>query len=402
MNADIELSKITLKGGKVDYTDNFIKPNYTANLTDMEGKVGAFGTKSTTPAPVSLDGKINGSSPINIDGSINPLAPTAYVDIKAKADAIELTGVSPYTIKYTGYPIVKGTLTVDVHYLLDAGKLTADNHIFIDQLTFGDHVDSPDATNLPIRLAVSLLKNSKGQIDVRIPISGSLSDPQFSIGSIILGAFMNLIVKAATAPFSLLASAFGSVTGGGAPQDLAYIEFTPGYSTLTPDSQQKLDTVAKALADRTALKLNIEGRVDPKFDTDGYKQASLDHSIQALRHNSGGDSADANGKPPALSTADYNKYLAKVYSSGKFKKPRDAIGLAKTLPADQMKKLILDNTPVTDQDLKNLADARANAVRAYLSTKQVEAARMFIIAPKMDATGIKDQGKTTRVDLSLE
>ena len=284
MNADVELSKITFKGGKVDYTDNFIKPNYTANLTDMEGSVGAFGTKSTTPAPVTLDGKINGSSPINIDGSINPLAPTAFVDIKAKADAIELTGVSPYTVKYTGYPIVKGTLTVDVHYLLDAGKLTADNHIFIDQLTFGDHVESPDATNLPIRLAVSLLKNSKGQIDVRIPISGSLSDPQFSIGAIVLGAFMNLIVKAATAPFSLIASAFGSVTGGGAPQDLAYIEFAPGYSTLTPESQQKLDTVAKALADRTALKLNIEGRVDPKFDNDGYQEASLDHSIQVLRH----------------------------------------------------------------------------------------------------------------------
>ena len=209
MNADVELKKITLKGGKVDYTDNFIKPNYTANLSEMEGSVGAFGTKSTTPAPVSLDGKINGSSPINIDGSINPLAPTAFVDIKAKADAIELTGVSPYTVKYTGFPITKGTLTVDVHYLLDTGKLTAENHIFIDQLTFGDHVDSPDATNLPIRLAVSLLKNSKGQIDVRIPISGSLSDPQFSIGAIVLGAFMNLIVKAATAPFSLIAAAFG-------------------------------------------------------------------------------------------------------------------------------------------------------------------------------------------------
>jgi uncharacterized protein involved in outer membrane biogenesis len=402
MNADVELSKITLKGGKVDYTDNFIKPNYTANMTDLEGSVGAFGTKSTTPAPVALDGKINGSSPLNIDGSINPLAPTAFVDIKAKADAVELTGVSPYTIKYTGYPIVKGTLTVDVHYLLDAGKLTADNHIFIDQLTFGDHVDSPDATNLPIRLAVSLLKNSKGQIDVRIPISGSLSDPQFSIGAIILGAFMNLIVKAATAPFSLIASAFGSVTGGGAPQNLAYIEFAPGYSTLTPDSQQKLDTVAKALADRTALKLNIEGRVDPKFDTDGYKQASLDHSIQVLSHNSGGASADANGKTPALSTADYDKYLKKVYSAGDFKKPRDAIGLAKTLPPDEMKKLILANTPVKDQDLKNLADARANAVRAYLSSKQVDSARMFIIAPKLDATGITDQGKTTRVDLSLE
>jgi len=174
MDADIELSKIILKGGKVDYTDNFIKPNYTANLSDMEGKVSAFGTKSTSPADVSLDGKINGSSPINIDGSINPLAPTAFVDIKAKANGIELTGLSPYTTKYTGFPIVKGTLTVDVHYLLDTGKLTAENHIFIDQLTFGDHVESPDATNLPIRLAVSLLKNSKGQIDLRIPVSGSL------------------------------------------------------------------------------------------------------------------------------------------------------------------------------------------------------------------------------------
>src|ERR1035437_7686530 len=108
----------------------------------MEGKVGAFGTKSTSPADVSLDGKINGSAPINIDGSINPLAPTAFVDIKAKANGIELTGLTPYSTKYTGYPIVKGTLTVDVHYLLDQGKLTADNHIFIDQLTFGDHADS--------------------------------------------------------------------------------------------------------------------------------------------------------------------------------------------------------------------------------------------------------------------
>jgi uncharacterized protein involved in outer membrane biogenesis len=401
MDADIELSKITLKGGKVDYTDNFIKPNYTANLSEMEGKVGAFGTKSTTPAPVSLDGKINGSSPINIDGSINPLAPTAYVDLKAKADAIELTGLSPYTTKYTGYPIVKGTLTVDVHYLLDQGKLTADNHIFIDQLTFGDHVNSPDATNLPIRLAVSLLKNSKGQIDVRIPISGSLSDPQFSIGSIILGAFMNLIVKAATAPFSLIAAAFGG-SGSGAQQDLGYIEFKPGYSTLTPESQQKLDTVAKALADRTALKLNISGRVDPNFDKEGFQEATLDHNIQVLRNKSEGDTADASGKSVPLSAADYNKYLAKVYSAGDFKKPRDAIGLAKTLPPEEMKKLIVTNTPVTDQDLAHLADARANAVRAYLSSKQVDSSRMFIIAPKLDGSGIKDGGKTTRVDLTLE
>ena len=400
MDADVEVSKIVLKGGKVDYTDNFIKPNYTANMSEMEGKVGAFGTKSMSPADVSLEGKINDSSPINIDGSINPLAPTAFVDIKAKANGIELTGLSPYTTKYTGFPIVKGTLTVDVHYLLDQGKLTADNHIFIDQLTFGDHVDGPDATNLPIRLAVSLLKNSKGQIDLRIPVSGSLSDPQFSIGSIILGAFMNLIIKAATSPFTLLAAAFGG--SGGAQQDLGYIEFPPGYVTLTPDSQQKLDTVAKALADRTALKLNISGRVDPKFDKDGYREASLEHSIEELRRKDQGDSPSADGKLAALSKEDYNKYLTKVYSAGKFQKPRDLVGLAKTEPPDERKKLILTNTTVTDEDMRHLADWRAMAVRAYLSNKQVDSGRMFIVAPKLDAAGIKDQGKTTRVDLSLQ
>ena len=400
MDADVELSKITLKGGKVDYTDNFIKPNYTANLTDMEGSVGAFGTKSTTPAPVSLDGKVNGSSPINIDGSINPLVPTAFVDIKAKADAIELTGLSPYTTKYTGYPIIKGTLTLDVHYLLDSGKLTADNHIFIDQLTFGDHVDSPDATNLPIRLAVSLLKNSKGQIDVRVPISGSLSDPQFSIGAIVLGAFMNLIVKAATAPFSLIASAFGSVTGGGAQQDLGFIEFKPGYSTLTHGESAEAGYDCEGAGGSHCAETQHPGAHRSEIRQGRISRGALDHSIQVLRNRSEGDNASPNPKP--LSTEDYNKYLGKVYSAGDFKKPRDAIGLAKTIPPDQEKKLILDNTAVTDQNLQQLADARANAVRAYLATKQVDSARMFIIAPKLDASGITDQGKTTRVDLTLE
>ena len=121
-----------------------------------------------------------------------------------------------------------------------------------------------------------------------------------------------------------------------------------------------------------------------------------------LSHRAQGDSADGTAKSAALSTEDYDKYLKKVYSAGDFKKPRDVVGLAKTQPPDEMKKLILANTPVTDQDLKNLADARANAVRAYLSSKQVDSGRMFIVAPKMDANGIKDQGKTTRVDLGLQ
>ncbi|MGO9607673.1 MAG: DUF748 domain-containing protein [Candidatus Binataceae bacterium] len=396
--SDLLVGKIKLQGGKVDYTDNFIKPNYSANLTDMAGSIGTFGTTTTAPAEVALQGHINGSAPLNIDGSVNPLAPTAFVDLKAKATGIELTGLSPYSTKYTGYPIVKGTLNVDVHYMLNQGALTATNHIFIDQFTFGDRVENSTATNLPVRLAVALLKNSRGEIDVTIPVSGSLSDPQFSVGALIWHAFLNLIVKAVTSPFSLLASAVsggGSAAGG---QDLSYVAFDPGLATLTPEAQQGLATVATALQDRPALKISICGRVDPKIDLQGLREAWLADQIRAQKVKDLGDAA-ASGNVP-VTPADYDKYLSQAYSKAKIPKPRYFIGLAKSLPPDEMKKLMITNAPVTDGDLKKLADERANAVRKYLSAK-IDPARLSVLPLKLNADGIKD-GKTTRADLSLQ
>ena len=389
LNADIALGRITLQGGKIDYSDFFIQPNYTANLTGITGKVGAFGTRSTTPADVEVQGQVNGSAPIDINGSVNPLAPTAYIDIKAKADGIELTGLTAYSTRYTGYPITKGTLTVNVHYLLDQGNLTADNHIFIDQLTFGDRVANSTATNLPIRLAVSLLKNSKGEIDVDVPVSGSLKDPQFSVGSVILHAFMNLIVKAATSPFSLLSSAFG-----GGKQDLSYVEFAPGSAALSADSKSRLDTLTQALQERSGLKVNIEGRVDPAFDREGLIDQAM--KVQKLK-DTGGAKGDLDSVK--IEPAEYDKYLTRAYKAAKFKKPTDFLGLNKSLPPDEMKKQMLSAT--TESDLRALANARANTVRAYLSAK-IDPARLFLIAPKLTADGIKDQGKTTRVDMILQ
>src|SRR5216683_696729 len=394
--ADIELGQITFAGGRVNYSDNFIKPNYSANLTDITGKVGAFGTRSTSPAEVLLQGQVNGSSPIDISGSVNPLAPMAFVDLKAKANGVELTGLTAYSTKYTGYPIIKGTLTVDVHYLLNQQNLTADNHIFIDQLTFGDKVASPNAINLPLRLAVALLKNSRGQIDLRVPVSGSLSDPHFSIGSVVLHAFMNLIVKAATSPFSLIASAFG----GGGNVDLSYVEFAPGLATLSPDSQNRLAIVAKALQDRTGLRLNISGRVDPEFDRQGLREAMVARQIRAQKIKDVGDTGE-NANSVEVAPDEYDKYLKRAYKAADFPKPRDLIGLDKSLPPDEMKKLMLTNTQVGDKDLERLANARANAIRQWMS-KKIDSSRLFVVAPKLDAKGINDKGKTTRADLSLQ
>jgi uncharacterized protein involved in outer membrane biogenesis len=397
--ADIELGRITLQGGQINYTDNFIRPNYSANLTAIIGKVGSFGTRSTAPADVELQGLVNRNSPLDISGSVNPLTPMAALDLKAKASDVELTDLSAYSTKYTGFPITKGTLTVDVHYVLAQEKLTAENHIFIDQLTFGDKVESPNALNLPIRLAVTLLKDARGQIDLHLPVSGSLSDPQFSIGSVILHVFMNLITKAVTSPFSLIASAVG---GSGHAEDLNYIEFAPGWASLTPASKSRLDTIAKALQARPALRLNITGRVDPKFDREGLRDALVAQSIARQKiKDSDQDESKVDLASVQITPDEYDKYLKRAYKAADFPKPRDLLGLNKSLPPDEMKKLMITNTKVTDADLKHLADARANAVRQALSAK-IDPARLIVTAPKLNADGIKDNGKTTRVGFSLE
>jgi outer membrane protein OmpA-like peptidoglycan-associated protein len=342
---------------------------------------------------VALQGQVNGSAPIAINGAVNPLAPTAFVDLRAKADGVELTGLTPYSAKYTGYPIIKGTLTIDVHYLLDQGQLTADNHLFIDQLTFGDRVESDDATTLPVRLAVALLKNARGEIAVDVPVTGSLSDPQFSLSGVILDAFLNLLVKAATSPFSLIASAFGT------QEDLDYVEFSPGLAALTPDSQHKLATIAQALQERPALRLDISGRVDPQVDREGLREARLASLIRMQKIKDVGGHEDAD--PAQFTPEEYDTYLTRVYKTATFPKPRDFLGLDKSLPLDEMKKLLLTNIEITDQDLQHLADRRANAVRQWLS-RQVEPGRLFVVAPTLNPDGIKDKGKTTRVDLSLK
>jgi hypothetical protein len=394
---DIEIGRITLQGGDVKYADNFIEPNFSTDLEDIGGKVGSFGTHTETPAELAIKAELNGSAPIDISGSLNPLAPAAFVDVRAQANGVDLSGFTPYSSKYTGYPIVKGTLTFNLHYLLENQKLTADNHILINQLTFGDRVESHDATNLPVRLAVSLLKDSNGVIDLNIPIAGSLSDPKFSVGSVILHTLTNLIARAATSPFSLLAGAIGAVAGGS--NSLEFVEFQPGLAALSPDASKKLDVVTAALQQRPSIRIDILGRVDPKFDREGLRDAMLTRQIRKQKIEALGSSAGS-GDAVELTPAEYDKYLARVYAAAKFPKPSNFLGMDKSLPADEMKKLLLTNTEVTDKALQQLASARAGAVRKALSAK-IDPSRLFVLPPKFDASGIK-AGATTRVDLSLE
>ena len=247
-------------------------------------------------------------------------------------------------------------------------------------------------------LAVALLKDRNGVINLDLPVGGSLDDPQFSVGGIVFRALVNLIVKVITAPFALL----GSLAGHG--EELAYIEFTPGSATLDPAGDGKVQSIAKALTDRPALNLDVAGRIDPATDRDGLKRAALEHKIRLQKFND----LVKRGEPPAsvdaveVSAAEYEALLGRVYKAEDFPKPRNAIGLPKDLPREEIETLILTNTTVSDEDLHLLAEHRAQTIRESLVDKaHVPAERVFLVAPKLDAEGIKDKGKATRVDFAL-
>lgn len=404
----IRLGGVSINKGNINFSDFFVKPNYTANLTDMKGSISKVSSSDPTPADLVLNGRLDDDAPVSISGKLNPLGEQLFLDIAAKAAGVELTRLTPYATKYAGYPITKGKLTVDVAYKIENGKLDARNHLYLDQLTFGERVDSPDATKLPVLLAVSLLKDRNGVIDVNLPVSGSLSDPEFSIGGVIVRVIVNLLTKAITSPFSLIASAFG-----GSGEELGYIEFAPGSATLSKDAQEKIATVAKALNDRPSLRLEISGRIDPATDADGARRVWLDQRVaeqkeRELRRSarSGGQAAEdeggEQGAKVTVSPQEYPKYLEAVYKRESFKKPTNMIGLTKSLPTAEMEKLLLANAPVTETELRQLAEQRALAVKQALEREgKVPDAKLFLTAPKLNAEGIKDKGGPNRVDFSI-
>lgn len=254
----IRWQQLAITQGGVHFTDNFIRPNYTARLTQLKGEVSALSSEQPQPARVSLSGALDDGAPLRISGTLHPLGAQLYTDIEASARGIGLTRLSAYSARYAGYTIDKGTLTMNVRYKIDQGKLEAENQVFLDQFTFGEKVDSPDATNLPVRLAVALLKNSRGEIDIRLPITGTLDDPQFSIGGLVWRAFVNLLTRVVTAPFSFLTGG-----DGGTPDQ---VHFAPASAELDDAARQQLDKLAQSLKDRPGLKIEITGHADPGRD----------------------------------------------------------------------------------------------------------------------------------------
>jgi hypothetical protein len=384
----INIGPVSLINGKVLFTDHFVKPNYSADLSDLAGKLSAFSSVSPQGTPqladLELRGRAEGTASLEILGKLNPLAKPLALDIKGKVRDLELPPLSPYSIKYAGHGIERGKLSVDVAYLvLPNGQLTASNKLVLNQLSFGDEVKGAPAS-LPVKLAVALLADRNGVIDINLPISGSLNDPQFSLGPIIFKVIVNLIVKAITSPFSLLASAFG---GGG--DELSTVAFAPGSAVLMPEARQGLDKVAQALTERPALKMTVVGTASLEAERDGYKHERLKALVQAEKRRAAVLAGQTATGVITVSEAEYPALLKEVYKRADMPKPRNLIGMAKDLPPAEMEALLLANIPVNDDAMRELALQRGVAVKDYLASKSLPPERLFLGAAKAVAPEAK-------------
>ena len=394
----VSFGPIALVGGRLRYNDRFVKPNYNANISELTGHLGAFSSEPAAPgqppelADLSLRGVVEQTASLEIEGKVNPLASPLALDLRAKVRDLELPPLSPYAIKYAGYGIERGKMSVDLAYVVQPnGELSATNKIVLNQLAFGDKAQESTAS-LPVKLAVALLADRHGVIDLDLPVSGSINDPQFSLGGVIWKAISNLIVKAVSAPFALLASA----SGGGS--ELSRIEFAPGTATLDADARDALDKIAKALADRPALTLTISGESRLDRERDAWKKERL---AQILRAEKRRQAIAAGASPSAqvtVSEAEVPALLKEVYRRADIVKPKNVFGMAKDLPPAEMEALLLASIVVADDAMQQLAVRRGVAVRDYLVSREIAAERLFLGAPKV-ASG--DAEWTPRADLKL-
>lgn len=393
----IRIGTLALSGGRVRFTDNFIRPNYTASLKELGGTISGLSSTSDANATLDLRGQVN-SAPLSIAGRINPLKRDLFLDVKAEVRGIELATLSAYADKYVGYGIEKGKLSFEVAYLLENRQLKSENRLILDQLTFGNESTNPDATKLPVRLAVALLSDRNGMIDISVPVGGTLDDPQFSASGIILKIIGNAVVKAVTAPFSMLSAAFG---GG---EEMSTLEFEAGYATISKAGEARLAALAKALTERPALKLDVLGRANPAADSEALKRVAIERKVRNLKTRDLQESGAALPDGGVVVAQDeYAALLARVFKAETFDKPRNALGLHKSLAPAEMEQLLIAHTDIDNDDLLALARRRGQAAKDWLAKKGlVPVERIYIVAAQgADGSGQGDKPPSCRVDFTL-
>ncbi len=394
---DIRIDALTLQGGTVSFIDRSMDRVFSATMYELGGRVTGMASDEQMQADVDLRGQLENHSPLTVSGKINPLSKDLFADLTISFKDIDLTPLTPYSGTYLGYVIDKGKLYLDLSYHIEKRKVSADNKVLIDQFTLGDRVESDKATALPIGLAIALLKDNNDEIHLDIPVYGDLDDPNFSVVGVIFTVVRNLLVKAATSPFSLLSS----VLGGG-DKDFTSVTFAGGLAVIGPEQLTQLQKLAEMLVQRPSLTLEISAFADRDNDPESYRQEQLRQMLIAAKR----DNLTAAGSAPAahnevtFSAEEYPELILQVYEEAEFPRPRNVVGMLTRLPVEEMEKLLLANIRAGDEEMRQLAKARAMAVQSTLvAANEKVKPQLFLTQP--DIYQPPKEGPAGRVEFKI-
>ena len=431
----VQLGTLTLEQASLAFTDESVQPSVLIGIEQVSGTIKGLSSARNSPADIDLHGRVDEQSPFSITGRVNPFAALIFVDLAITNANTQLTPLTGYLEKFGGYPLKKGRVSTSLHYHVEGNALQAENKIQVDQLTLGAHNNSPDASKVPLKLGVALLKDSNGRIELDVPVTGRLDDPEFSLGPIVLKIVVNMIVKAATSPFKLL----GALVGGGG-DELSFVEFQPGTTNVSEGETNKLAKLTAALAKRPGLNLEIEGGIDVKLDRHALAKQKLAEQFRTqrlqeltaksrapesvttfqlepaererllrvafvqqfgtniaeiiqtnlARLTASNQVASATAKAAPKPKRNLWQHITGIFSGGSARMTKEEKRLPKTdrqaltlATPELMEELLAEKVPVTDEEFRQLMTARARWVQDWLvQNGQLSAERVFLVAPK--------------------
>ena len=376
----IRIGQISINDGSANFADLTLTPNFATAVQQLNGQVGTIDNRKPAPAKVDIKGKVDRYAPVTIKGALNPFNPMASLDIATSFKRVELTTLTPYSGKFAGFRIRKGRLNLDLHYLITNGQLKAENKVVVEQLQLGEKVDSPDAVDLPIRLAVALLKDTEGKISIELPVTGDLNNPQFSVMPIVWQTLRNLVLRAAQAPFKFIG---GLITGGGS-EDLGNVSFAAGSSELSGDAQSALDKLASVLKERPELRLEIEGTSAQGSDGPLIAQQRLEREYQATWYKilqRRGDKVPANASMLVVDDDDKPAMLEGIYRTRlKQQPPAEWQQLSRDERTTKLREAVIKSWAESAALLRTLGQERASSIKDYLVEKgKLEDDRVYFI-----------------------
>ena len=375
---------IVIEDGSMDFSDLSLPLPFATRVTSLDGTISTIDNESNEPANIRLEGQVDEYGLARIEGGMNLLDPVAHTDVTVEFRNLLMTSLSPYSAQFAGREIDEGKLNLDLEYRIDGGQLDGQNSVVLSDLVLGKEVESADAVSLPLGLAVALLKDSNGVIDIDLPVSGDINDPEFRIGGVIWKAFAGLITKVVAAPFKLLGGLIGIDS-----EDFGQFQFLAGRHDLTPPELEMVVQLKQALEKRPELRVEINGVFDPAIDTPALQYLQLRETAwQRL----GRDPSEESNASEMLGE-EIRKLLEVLYSERFPASPLDELkAMHSAAPADdpegkpvldelayagELRDRLVASEPVGPTELKGLANRRAQAIYdAFLAAGDLDPARI--------------------------